>query len=98
MVDNVLGSARTGLIFTRIQEGAQPGGLTQPQPGQIEPGIPDHVPSYWVPMGGGAPLNPPPTSFCLFLFHSPPHPGGGRGGCVALFLPAAAKTKTSTII
>jgi len=30
----VLASARTGLIFTRIQEGAQPGGLTQPQPGQ----------------------------------------------------------------
>jgi len=33
-VDNVLSSARTGLIFTRLQEGAQPGGLTQPQPGQ----------------------------------------------------------------
>jgi len=30
----VLRLARTGLIFTRIQEGAQPGGLTQPQPGQ----------------------------------------------------------------
>jgi len=29
-VDNVLGSARPGLIFTRIQEEAQPGGLTQP--------------------------------------------------------------------
>jgi len=29
-VDNVLGSARRGLIFTRIQEGAEPGGLTQP--------------------------------------------------------------------
>jgi len=28
-VDNVLGLARTGLIFTRIQEGTQPGGLTQ---------------------------------------------------------------------
>jgi len=27
-VDNVLGSARTGLIFTGIQEGTQPGGLT----------------------------------------------------------------------
>jgi len=39
--------ARTGLIFTRIQEGAQPGGLTQPQPGQTEPGIPYHVPSCW---------------------------------------------------
>jgi len=50
----VLGSARTGLIFTRIQEGAQPGGLTQPQPGQIEPGIPYHVPSCWVPVGRGA--------------------------------------------
>jgi len=33
----VLGSARTGLIFTRIQEGAQPGGLTPP--GQTEQGI-----------------------------------------------------------
>jgi len=49
----VLGSARTGLIFTRIQEGAQPGGLTQPQPGQTEPGIPYHVPSRWVLEGGG---------------------------------------------
>jgi len=51
-VDNVLGSARTGLIFTRIQEGAQPGGLTQPHPGQSEPGIPYHVPSGWVLVGG----------------------------------------------
>jgi len=50
-VDNVLGSARIGLIFTRIQEGAQPGGLTQPQTGQTEPGIPYHVPSCWVPGG-----------------------------------------------
>jgi len=49
-VDNVLGLARTGLIFTRIQEGAQPGGLTPP--GQTEPGIPYRVPSYWVPVGG----------------------------------------------
>jgi len=47
-VHNVLGLARTGLIFTRIQEGAQPGGLTQPQPGQTESGIPYHVPSCWV--------------------------------------------------
>jgi len=46
----VLGSARTGLIFTRIQEGAEPGGLTQP--GQTEQGIPYHVPSCWVPVGG----------------------------------------------
>jgi len=53
-VDNVLGSARTGLIFTKIQERAQPGGLTQPQPGQTEPGIPYHVLSCWVPDGGGA--------------------------------------------
>ena len=45
--------ARTGLIFTRIQEGAQPGGLAQPQPGQTEPGIPYHVPSCWVPVGRG---------------------------------------------
>jgi len=40
----VLGSARTGLIFTGIQEGAQPG--------QTELGIPYHVPSCWVPVGG----------------------------------------------
>jgi len=53
-VDNVLGLARTGLIFTGIQEGAQLGRLTQPQPGQTEPGIPYHVPSGWVPVGGGA--------------------------------------------
>jgi len=46
--------ARTALIFTRIQEGAQPGGLTQPQPGQTEQGIPYHVPSCWVPVEGGA--------------------------------------------
>jgi len=48
---SVLGSARTGLIFTGIQEGAQPGGLTPPD--QTEPGIPYHVPSCWVPVGGG---------------------------------------------
>jgi len=48
----VLGLARTGLIFTRIQQGTQPGGLTQP--GQTEPGIPYHVPSCWVPVGGAA--------------------------------------------
>jgi len=46
----VLGSDRTGLIFTGIQEAAQPGGLTQP--GQREPGIPYYVPSCWVPVGG----------------------------------------------
>ena len=44
--------ARTGLIFTRIQEGEQPGGLTPP--GQTEPGIPYHVPSRWVPVGEAA--------------------------------------------
>jgi len=54
MCEMSLGSARTGLIFTRIQEGAQLGGLTQPPPGQSEPGIPYHVPSGWVPVGGGA--------------------------------------------
>ena len=48
---SVLGLARTGLIFTRIQEGAQPGGLTQP--GQTEQCIPYHVPSCWV-LGGGS--------------------------------------------
>jgi len=46
----VLGLARTGLIFTGIQEGTQPGGLTPP--GQTEQGIPYHVPSCWVPVGG----------------------------------------------
>ena len=46
----VLGSARTGLIFTGIQEGAQPGRLTPP--GQTEQGIPYHVPSCWVLVGG----------------------------------------------
>ena len=47
---NVLGLARTGLIFIRLQEGAQPGGLTPP--GQTEPGVPHHVPSRWVLAGG----------------------------------------------
>ena len=37
----------------------------------------------------------PPVS-AYFLFHSPPHAGRGRGGRVALLLPAAAETKTST--
>jgi len=50
ILTSVLGSARTGLIFTRIQEGTEPGGLTPP--GQTEQGIPYHVPSCWVPMGG----------------------------------------------
>ena len=132
----VLGSARTGLIFTRLQEGAQPGGLKPP--GQTEQGIPYHVPSCWVPVGRSwaagthlqlrslrwgswraalwvvqfvlyfllicivivpvpfvycsvkLPLSRP-NGFCLFSFHSPPHPGGGRGGHVALLLAAAAK-------
>jgi len=46
----VQGSARTGFIFTRIQEGTQPGGLTQP--GQTEQGIPYHVLSCRVLVGG----------------------------------------------
>jgi len=46
----VLGSARTGLIFTRSQEGTQPGRLTQP--GQTEQGIPYHVLPCWVLVGG----------------------------------------------
>jgi len=123
--------ARTELIFTRIQEGAQPGGLTQPQPGQTEPGIPYHVPSCWVPVKGDGAVGTlsrlgraqrrcrpgerfcSPGLFCIFpfsvlllllfpflccsvklplswptgflplSFHSPPHPGGGRGGRVA---------------
>jgi len=40
----------TRLIFIRIQEWTQPGGLTPP--GQTEPGIPYHVPSCEVPVGG----------------------------------------------
>ena len=39
----VLGLARTGLIFTGLQEGAQPGGWGLTPPGQTEPGIPYHV-------------------------------------------------------
>jgi len=46
----VLGSAMTGLIFTRSQERTQPGGLTPP--GQTEQGIPYHVSSCWVQAGG----------------------------------------------
>jgi len=49
-VVNVLGLARTGLFFSGLQEGAQPGGLTPP--GQTEQSIPYHVPSCWVPVGG----------------------------------------------
>jgi len=135
----VLGLARTGLIFTGLQEGTQPGRLTPP--GQTEPGIPYHVLSCWVPVGGswgvGTPLQlgraqwrfsprerfcsarlfcvvplsllllfplfvvllncpyPDPPVFCLFSLHSPPHPGRGRGGCVALLLLAAAKPEQS---
>jgi len=50
----VLGLARTGLIFTRLQEGAQPGGWGLTPPGQSEPGIPYHVTSRWVPVVGAA--------------------------------------------
>ena len=49
MCPGVLGSARTGLTFTGLQEGAQPGGLTPP--GQTELGIPYPVVSRWVPVG-----------------------------------------------
>jgi len=45
----VLGSARTGLMFTRSQEGTQLGWLTQT--GQTEQGIQYHVPSCWVLVG-----------------------------------------------
>jgi len=47
---SVLGSDRTGLIFTRSQERTQPGGLNQP--GQTEQGTPYHVLSCWVLAGG----------------------------------------------
>jgi len=46
----VLGSARTGLIFTRSQEGTQPGGLTQI--GQTKQGNQYRVQSRWVLSGG----------------------------------------------
>jgi len=46
----VLGLARTRLIFTRSQEGTQPGQLTQT--GQTKQGIQYHVPSCWIPVGG----------------------------------------------
>ena len=46
----VLGSALTGLLFTRSQEETQPGGLTRP--GQTEKSIPYHLLSCWVPVGG----------------------------------------------
>jgi len=46
----VLGLARTGLIFNGLQEGAQLGRLIPP--GQTEQGIPYHVPSCWVLVGG----------------------------------------------
>jgi len=49
---DVLGSARTGLIFTMRQEWTQPGGLTQP--GQTEQGIPYHVPPCRVRGRGGS--------------------------------------------
>jgi len=37
---------------------------------------------------------PNPPVFVPVSFHSPPHAGGGRGGCVALLLPVAVETKT----
>ena len=49
-LEAVLGSARTGLFFTRSQEVTQPGGLTPL--GQTEQGIPHHVSSCWVLVGG----------------------------------------------
>jgi len=129
----VLGLARTGLIFTGIQEGAQLGMLTPP--GQTEQGVPYHVPSCWVPGAAGTPsrlgskgggpvresgslgcavcvvFSPylyrccycslcllfcitaliPTHQFLPVSCHSPPHPGGGRGGHVVLFLAAAAQ-------
>jgi len=39
---------------------------------------------------------PNPPVFLPVSFHSPPHRGGGRGGRVALLLPAAAETKTAS--
>jgi len=49
LYESVLGSARTGLIFTRIQEGTQPRRLTQT--GQTKQDIPYRGPSCWVPVG-----------------------------------------------
>jgi len=55
-VDNVLGLARTGLIFTGLQEGAQLGGGGSPHLAKQSPvfSIPSHVMSRWVPVGGAA--------------------------------------------
>jgi len=39
-----------GKFSPESRKGAQPGGLTPP--GQTEEGIPYHVPSCWVPVGG----------------------------------------------
>jgi len=47
---DILGSDRTGLVFTRSQEGTQPGGLTQAD--QTEQGILYQVPSCFVPVEG----------------------------------------------
>jgi len=48
-MENVLGSARTELIFTRSQEGTQVGRLTQTV--QTKQGVWYHVLSCWVPVG-----------------------------------------------
>jgi len=50
-VDNVLVLSRTGLIFTGLQEGVQPGGLTQPQPAK-QSRVFHTCASCWVPVGG----------------------------------------------
>jgi len=77
----VLGLARTGLIFTRIQEGAQLGGQTPA--GQTEQVISYHVPVV-LGSGGGelgsgkyCPYPDPPVSACFFTFSSTPRRGVG---------------------
>ena len=52
----VLGLARTGLIFTRNQEGTQPGGLTHP--GQTEQGTRHRLPPCWVRGAGRGESSP----------------------------------------
>jgi len=70
----VLGLARTGLIFTRNQEGTQLGGLTKP--GQTEQGIRYHVPSCWVLAGGGS----------WAAGRQPRQPAGRVALCILLFV------------